>query len=333
MTKTVTGTECQTLQNLARWLARPDQSGVSITETPLHTAHTYLHHLPCFGEGEKDTRLATLVSDLVEVLVPAFPQQEILLKRLVNRSALNVADTGDAGFEVFKRTTQGKDITLASKMLGVDVSVVDLGKNLAFSIQSHGNNTTHELAEKALEVSSNWARRISEISLNPRVRCFENGVQDEERDCHVYPFQPRVFIPQMLQHVPATSMCEIDGKEILKSFLADSNHGVKVCELFGLPIFARLIPEHEIKGDNDTEHTWRLAQGVNHVAGVIFMRTANIHVEFLIKSSVSSAKGYERDNDPSVNYYHEQESMKKAAQALYLGLHLYKQGRNFARQN
>ncbi len=325
----VNGSNCQTLKGLVYSFGSPENHGILITETQLSTAYTYLHGNSLWKD-DPDTRMQDLARSLADVLVPRLIEKQDLVKMLNNRRVCIVQKDGNTSYVLFERKNGDEtEMTLSSNMLGIDINVVDLGQNLAFSIKSNrGSGDTHHVgAEKALDESGCWVKRIEQISLTSIMACFENGNHDTELACHVYPYHPHKLISQMLHFVPKSSKLEIDSKEIFRSFISDDNHGVQVCEVFGVPVYMRFKREHVPGGG---EHIWRLAQGVRQVDNTIFMRSAKLRIEFLIKSC---AKSYDFRCDRSINYFDEQSRMKRTAQALYLGLLLDNEAVNFARKS
>ena len=328
LSENVTGSNCQTLQGLVHSFGSPKDHGILITETLLSTDNKYLHG-ESLWKDDPDTRMQDLVRSLADVLVTALIEKQDLVKMLKDSRIRSIQTNGNAGYVLFERKKANNDeMILSSNLLGLDIKVIDLGQNLAFSVQSiRGSSDTHHVAaEKALDENGYWVKRIEEISLTSRKSCFENGAQDEELGCHVYPYRPFELVSQLLRFVPRSGHYEFFPRKVFRSFISDDNRGVQICEVFGMPVFMRFKREHVSGGD---ENIWRLAQGVRQMDGTLFMRSPDLHVEFLIRSC---AKSYDHGCDRSLNYFDEQSRMKKAARALYLGLLLDNEADNFSRK-
>jgi hypothetical protein len=259
---------------------------------------------------------------LLEVLFPALisPGPE-LVKRMLGRVTCNISANGANLPLLDCEWTNDGDGKILSDVFGIEVRVKKLGKNLAFSVSSK-SGVPHEVVEGALAKNNHWKKRISEIAITVRRQCFGEVYTHAERNCSVHPYQVLDLVPPMLKYVPGIKNESFTPKDFFRSFDDDKNPGVKVCTLYGMPVYARLVPDYEVpkEQDGNGEKRWRKVQATGYDDKSVILRTADIHLEFVVKSV---ADPFDFKNDDNVDYYNEQVEMQGVAEQLFIGLRSY----------
>jgi hypothetical protein len=294
------------------------QGGLSVIEVPFSGLYSYIFLYP--KNVLSNRALGELSGAIANALLTRMLSKDDIKERYTKRETLVFSESGDASLSVFKAEQKGRDTTLSSPLLGVEINVRDTGMNFIFYLRAQKTEQAHQEAEAILNQGGYWLKRLEEIYVQ-FVRPDFTGQEFEGE--YFYGYTPIDISTELLKYVPVTNLMSIDAGDVMKSFKSEKNEGVQIGSIFGTPVYFRIALPTKDGVDN---LTMRRATVLMVDQEKIFMRsTTGIVAEFVVKSTTSP---FDVNMDETFDYVKEQERMNEAAKTLYLGLWQYVNNRN-----
>ncbi len=258
-----------------------------------------------------------VIGRISNLLLKACLENPELAKRYLSRSKIGVGENGNSSIELFTCKQIDDTYVFTSDIFGVEVSMTDTGKNFIFAARSRNSNDKHDMLQSLLEeVNSLWKPFTKEIVIGVKCIHFTN----EKGDMYGYP--PYNIASAILKYMPDVDsdigLRLLQSEDVLDSFHSFDNKGVPLFNLYGVDIFFRF----NLAGSSQVE---RQATAVKVSDDKVLMRSAFTSggtAELVLRASYNPFQVQNMNFD----YAEEQDSMRRVARIIHLGLSQWAEG-------